>query len=359
MRPYRFILVGAVLSIAVSAHAALNVGDKAPELKVATWVKGAPVEIGKGKPVVVEFWATWCGPCKSSIPHLTEMAKKFAGKVDFVGVSIFESKPEDYKTKVPAFVKSMGDKMGYSVATDSANSHMGNAWFKATGEGGIPAAIVVDGSGKVAWIGHPMDGLDQALDDLVAGKLDIDAVRKAREKAKSSQREQSAQQKEFAKKFEAVMKCVAESDFKGALVELDKLWEKQPKLRGHVARMEMGVRQMGKLGGIDKAFEKLEGLPDMNDPEFLSSIFLQVTMAPDGVGDTVFKKLVPAGEKMMKLAPKSATNTASFAQVLWLAGEKERARPLIKQALELAEAEKGLPEWFVESIRAKIKEYGG
>src|SRR5689334_13332915 len=77
----------------------LKVGDAAPPIKIAKWVKGKPDNMSKdgntytikpGSIHVVEFWATWCGPCKVSIPHLTELAKKYKGKVTFTGVSINE-----------------------------------------------------------------------------------------------------------------------------------------------------------------------------------------------------------------------------------------------------------------------------
>jgi thiol-disulfide isomerase/thioredoxin len=68
----------------------LKLGDPAPALKVSKFVKGSPVtKFEPGKFYVVEFWATWCGPCKTSIPHLTEMAKKYKD-VQFVGVSVWE-----------------------------------------------------------------------------------------------------------------------------------------------------------------------------------------------------------------------------------------------------------------------------
>src|SRR5687767_8058847 len=56
----------------------LKPGDSAPKLSVDKWVKGEPVkEFEKGKVYVVEFWATWCGPCITSIPHVTKLQAKY------------------------------------------------------------------------------------------------------------------------------------------------------------------------------------------------------------------------------------------------------------------------------------------
>ena len=80
---------------------AAQLGDAAPPLEIAEWVKGDAVDLSEAKGknvVVVEFWATWCGPCRVSIPHLTEMQKKLEERgVIFVGVS-----DEDSATVKPA-----------------------------------------------------------------------------------------------------------------------------------------------------------------------------------------------------------------------------------------------------------------
>ncbi|BDU72133.1 TlpA family protein disulfide reductase [Mesoterricola silvestris] len=182
----RMLLPALVAGIAAFAHAGtLKVGDPAPPLPVAAWFKGKPVTAFEpGRMYVVEFWATWCGPCRTSIPHLTELARKFAGKVDFVGISILEKKagPADkgYLKGVEAFVKEQGDKMVYHVGADGPAGTIADTWFKPSGSPGIPTAILVNGQGRIHWIGHPME-LDPVLDAVVAGTFDARAAAAKRE----------------------------------------------------------------------------------------------------------------------------------------------------------------------------------
>ncbi len=72
----------------------------------------------------------------------------------------------------------MGDKMDYRVASDDTSDgsrgKMAATWMQAAGENGIPTAFLINGDGKVAYIGHPMT-LDTVLKNYTAGKLDIKA----------------------------------------------------------------------------------------------------------------------------------------------------------------------------------------
>ena len=78
MRTFAIIAATAALTstISTAAKADLKVGDPAPPLSVSKWVKGTPNKLTPGKVHVVEFWATWCGPCKATIPHITELSKR-------------------------------------------------------------------------------------------------------------------------------------------------------------------------------------------------------------------------------------------------------------------------------------------
>ena len=149
----------------------LKVGDKAPELKIDAWVKGEQITgFEKGKVYVVEFWATWCGPCIKNIPHLTELQKEYKD-VAFIGVAASE-RGDDAKAKqdkVEKFVKEKGDEMGYRVAFDG-DREMSKDWMQAAGQNGIPCAFIVDGEGKVAFIGHPAgDDFSKKLSELAGG----------------------------------------------------------------------------------------------------------------------------------------------------------------------------------------------
>lgn len=190
----------ALMSVLTGWTQTLNVGEPAPKLPVAKWIKGKPVkEFESGKVYVVEFWATWCGPCRQTIPHLTKLAEKYKDKVTIIGVSIWErvdkNNPTAHIRTVERFVEGMGDQMNYVVAVDNAEGVVAQAWMEAAEQNGVPTAFVVDQQKRIVWIGHPMDNLDSVLEQVVAGNFDW----KAEAERQKRQREQmEALQKDFA-----------------------------------------------------------------------------------------------------------------------------------------------------------------
>jgi len=187
----KIILVLAAAALAAQAHAAtLKVGDPAPKLQVSKWVQGdAVTEFERDKAYIVEFWATWCGPCVVSIPHVNDLHKKFKDKgLVVIGQDVWEQKQD----AVAPFVKKMGDKMTYRVALDQVTGEdkgaMASTWMEAAGQGGIPTAFVVDKQGKIAWIGHPMKLKEPLLEQVLKGKYDLHkAAAEAETRAKNEE----------------------------------------------------------------------------------------------------------------------------------------------------------------------------
>jgi len=145
----------------------LKVGDPAPALKASKWLQGQEVtKFEKDKVYVVEFWATWCGPCIVMMPHMAEMQAEYRDKgVTFIGYSAKD--PNNNEEKVTEFVKKRGPKLKYTFAYgDDRGTY--DAWMRAAGRGGIPCSFVVDKAGKIAYIGHPMF-LDVVLPKVVEG----------------------------------------------------------------------------------------------------------------------------------------------------------------------------------------------
>ena len=152
---------------------AARLGDPAPPVNLKEWVKGSPVDLKDPKKIyVVELWATWCGPCKISIPKLTEAQSTFKDKnVVVIGISAEEC------DVIKPFVTRMGDQMGYTIGCDNDEKSTYRAYMDGYTQPGIPHAFIVK-EGKVIWHGNPLvEPVEGALFDITAGKYDLAAAK--------------------------------------------------------------------------------------------------------------------------------------------------------------------------------------
>ncbi len=206
----------------------LNIGDPAPEIKFSKWLKGTPVRDYKGERLyVLEFWATWCGPCIAAMPHLSELATKYKDQATFIGVNVMEKvdgKPyEAALPKVTRFVKSSANRMSYDVIVDNNAQDMHNLWLKPAGISGIPTTFIVK-NGKIVWIGHPIK-LDSVMDPIIAGTFDLAAYKK---KYESRHEATTKMVNDMRRATEAVKSAAAAKDFDKAFQLVDESIKEQP-----------------------------------------------------------------------------------------------------------------------------------
>lgn len=253
------VLMAAMAAGGTRVAADLKIGDPAPPLKIKEWVRGDAVNLTKDaakKIHMIEFWATWCPPCKASVPILTNFQKKHAKDLVIIGVT----DPDPYRnspTEIKQFVKEQGTNMSYTVAIDdngaTSKAYLPNEMV------GIPYAYLVGRDGRVVWEGSPLDPvLDKVITDMVAGTFDV-----AKAKAAASVEQevgklfQAAEQAYQMGRMDDVWKLMidilkADPANEQAMQLLTGLYASEPKkaeefksaVRGHIAKNKTNAKAM-------------------------------------------------------------------------------------------------------------------
>jgi len=331
------LLSAAALTVPAFAEAKLKIGDAAPAIKAAEWIQGEPVkEFSKDNVYVVEFWATWCGPCVATIPHLDKLHEELKDKgVVFIGQNCWERD----LAKVKPFVEKMGEKMSYRVATDDTSEeekgYMAVNWMQAAERNGIPCSFVVGKDGKIAWIGHPAKLKTELLNEVLAGTFDTN---KAAEMEAKEQAAQEAMQKTGRK----LTKAMQEKDWDTAKTVLDELEKEQPELGDQLASVRLRIAVgSGDSAGVVKHGEKMLSGPAGDNAQFLNQIAWEVATKLDNPSaDALEFAAKAAGKGVEKTKSEDAALLDTLARVQFLQGKKDEAVKTQEKAVSIAEGDK-------------------
>jgi thiol-disulfide isomerase/thioredoxin len=113
--------------------------DPAPDFKL-TGLDGKPVTLAsaKGKVILLNFWATWCGPCRAEIPDLIELQNKYKDRLQILGLVV----DDDDQDAIKKFVAEFNINYPVAIATDDVRIQYG-------GIGALPTSFMLDSDGRV------------------------------------------------------------------------------------------------------------------------------------------------------------------------------------------------------------------
>ncbi len=146
-----------------------GVGATPPKLTSVEWVRGSAVrQWQRGTTYLLHFWAPWSGDCLRSMDCVEALARLHAGaRVQLIGVTV---QPQPGTVPVETFLaqrKGLAGALDYPVARDKVDATL-EAWQQIISLPGVPQTVIIDKLGRIAWVGHPHEGLAEALAAILA-----------------------------------------------------------------------------------------------------------------------------------------------------------------------------------------------
>jgi thiol-disulfide isomerase/thioredoxin len=142
------------------AQNSIKVGDKAPKINITDYLHNTPKDKKlENKFIVLEFWATWCAPCLSAVPHLNDLQDKFKDRDELMFLSLTYEKPEKTKRTL--------EKVKFNTIVVSDQTKQTETSFNVKG---IPHTVLIDNKGIIKWIGTPMELTASLIDNLLSGQ---------------------------------------------------------------------------------------------------------------------------------------------------------------------------------------------
>ncbi len=390
-----FALVPGSISLLAQDEPTLTIGTKAPEIDIEHWVSlgkdrfKAVKTFEKDKVYVVEFWATWCGPCVQSMPHLVEVQNKFADK----GVQIISVSDEDLET-VQGFLerKVRGSEEegkestyaeltnAYCLTTDPDGS-VHTAYMNAAGQNGIPCCFIVGKTGQIEWIGHPMS-MDEPLEAVVEGKWDREAfatefklsqkidllasrlMRMSKDKAletiEEARKEAGDNEMLNAQLDQLVLQVelrelgpmIQKNDVEGAIKLVDEVAGKNASFAEQALQVKMMIySQVKDYAGMGKVLAKMAESDDGMMLNAFAWNAYETLSQMDKPSPELLKGAIAAGEKAVKLMPESGAVLDTLSHLVYLSGDLDKAIELQSKAVKCEDGSQEEIKGFLEQLK--------
>lgn len=326
--------------------ATLKGGDPAPALKATKWLQGDEIrKFEPGKVYVVEFWATWCGPCIAFMPHLAGLQAEYKDKgVTVIGFTTRDlgGQPGNSAEAVAAFVKKRGPGLKYTFAY-ADDPAAADAWLKAAGRTGIPCTFVVDKTGRIAYIGHPMY-LPLVLPKVVAGT----------ERAKAVSDEMAKVEAEFA-----AGSAEWARDPKAGLRALKAFEAKYPPLADFFPSARAKLSYLPKYGDAGEARVYAEGMVARavkRGDRLTLTLVASILRLGDGKEDKeLLAVAVKAAEAEVRLSDRrDAQALINLASTYAAAGDAAKAKETARKAVEAAAGESAAVRGSIETEARRL-----
>ena len=322
---------------------ALSIGSKAPIPEISDFVRGEkPTFFEPGKVYVIEFWATWCPPCRQSMPHLTKLAEDMKSKgVVIVGVS--DEKVETVRTFLEK--DEWKQKARYTLATDPDRSTH-KAYMEASGQGGIPTAFIVK-EGVVQWIGHPME-MDAPLAKIVDGTWDPKTAKQTFEDSVAEEMKAMGRQNDMTKAIDS-------KDWDKAVALIDA--EIAANTGEEAMQSKVQKAQILLVAGRSEAAYALCAELIKEDPALRNFVATSVLHLPDVADRRVDLAITWLTDVTSAAGPANPQVLAELAYAWSLKGDFTKAADFMRRAIDTAKSLGPTAADYVADLTAQLKGY--
>ena len=359
----------------ISKAETLTIGSVAPAISVEHWFHDGEGRFQKvenfepGKVYIVEFWATWSGPCIARMPHIVEIQEKYADRgVQFVSVSDEQLEiVERFLAKKVPNVKEDGPSTygeltkSYCLTADPDRS-VHKDYMTAAERHAIPSCFIVGKDAKIEWIGHPIR-LDEPLNQVVDGTWDREAFGKqfridhVREELMYQTRNQIAiatRDKDYAKVIEIANRSLSKAD--NVDLKFDFMAMKLPAM----AKESLGSAEIEKVlsdmfGFMDELSPSTKSVKILTASRLVYDLYIDDQMTNKELIEKAKSLIGPLVIRLPALTKTSALDTLAHLQ--FVTGDLAGAIKSQSQAVDLATGKRQeMLQEFLDELKSTQEE---